>query len=127
VKNIQIIDGAANATYNIFQATDEEFSAIFPGPGQDIEVVEDFIKRIGEDKASRLLTPLWARPIHKRDVQGIQGTLFYNYAKYAKYLPESRREIDRASGQINESERALYAQLRAEEPSIVDKREHKNE
>jgi hypothetical protein len=28
VKNIQIIDGAGNATFSIFQVTDEEFLAI---------------------------------------------------------------------------------------------------
>ena len=41
MKNIQIIDGAVNATYNIFQATDDEFRQIFPESGQDLEVVED--------------------------------------------------------------------------------------
>jgi hypothetical protein len=30
VKNIQVIDGALNAVYDIFQATDEELSLIFP-------------------------------------------------------------------------------------------------
>jgi hypothetical protein len=30
MKNIQIVDGAANATYSIFQATDQEFETIFP-------------------------------------------------------------------------------------------------
>ena len=36
MKNIQIIDGADNCTFSIFQATDEEFSLIFPEPLQDI-------------------------------------------------------------------------------------------
>lgn len=30
MKNIQIIDGAANATFSVFQATEEEYAAIFP-------------------------------------------------------------------------------------------------
>lgn len=30
MKNIQIIDGAVNATFSVFQATAEEFDAIFP-------------------------------------------------------------------------------------------------
>ena len=37
MKNIQIIDRAENATFSLFQATDEEFDAIFPGDGQDME------------------------------------------------------------------------------------------
>jgi|SRR5579864_3391169 len=112
MKNIQIIDGAVNATYSIFQATAEEFEQIFPGPGQDIEVVEDYIDRVGEKEANRTLSELWVRPIHKRDAQGIHGTLYYDYKEKAKYLPETRREIDRHG--LNEAERALYAKLRNE-------------
>ncbi len=112
MKNIQIIDGAVNATYSIFQATDEEFVQIFPNPGQDIEVVEDYVDRVGEKEADQTLSKLWARPIHKRDVQGIHGTLYYDYKEKAKYLPESRREIDRHG--LNEAERALYAKLSGE-------------
>jgi hypothetical protein len=115
MKNIQIIDGAVNATYSIFQATNQEFDTIFPGPGQDIELVEDYVSRIGEVEATKTLSTLWERPIHKRDACGIHGTLFYGYKDKAKHLPESKREVDRAVGQINEAERALYAKLRAGE------------
>jgi hypothetical protein len=111
VKNIQIIDGADNATYSIFQATDAEFRTIFPQPGQDLEVVEDYVSRVGEDEAKKTLSSLWKRPIYKHDVQGIHGTLYYDYKERTKYLPKSRREIDRPTG-LNESERALYARLR---------------
>jgi hypothetical protein len=113
LKNIQIIDGADNATYSIFQASDEEFATIFPREGQDLEIVEDYVSRVGEDEAKKTLSGLWKRPIYKRDAQGIHGTLFYDYQEKAKYLPTSRREIDRATGQINESERALYEGLRS--------------
>ncbi len=113
MKNVQVIDGAVNATFNIFQATDDEFAAIFPGPGQDIEVVEDYVSRVGQDEAGRTLSRMWERPIYKHDVQGIQGTLYYNWEEKTKYLPDSRREIDRS--RVNESERVLYARLR--EPS----------
>ncbi len=41
MKNIQIIDGARNCTFSIFQATDEEFLLVFPEPGQDIQYAED--------------------------------------------------------------------------------------
>ena len=110
VKNIQVIDGADNATYNLFQATDHEFAEIFPGSGQDIEVIEDYVRRVGEDLARKTLSQLW-EPIYKHDVQGIHGTLYYDYKEKAKYLPESRREIDRRAG-LNEAESALYARLR---------------
>jgi hypothetical protein len=100
---------------NIFQATDEEFERIFPGLGQDIEVVEDYFSRVGGDEANRTLSKLWERPIHKRDAHGIHGTLYYDYKEKSKYLPESRREMDRAAGQTNEAQRALFERLRARE------------
>jgi hypothetical protein len=61
VRNIQIIDGAANATFSIFQATEDEFALIFPN-GRDMEIAEDLVQRIGEDKAGRMLCALWERP-----------------------------------------------------------------
>jgi hypothetical protein len=64
LKNIQIIDGADNATYNLFQATDDEFAEIFPGSG-----------RVGEDEARKTLSKLWEKPIYKHDVKGIHDTL----------------------------------------------------
>lgn len=112
MKNIQIIDGADNATYSIFQATDDEFAQIFPLPGQDLEVVEDYVTRVGDDSARQTLTKLWERPAFKQQVQGIHGTLFYGYKEKAKYLPESRREMDRAAGSINSFEREMYDKLR---------------
>ncbi|SNT14990.1 hypothetical protein SAMN05421770_104402 [Granulicella rosea] len=115
MKNVQIVDGAVNATFSIFQATDSEFALIFPAEGQDLEVVEDFVERVGERTAGETLTPVWSRPIHKRDAQGIHGTLYYDYKNKANRLPASRREIDRLPGQINEAQRALYAKLREEE------------
>lgn len=114
MKNIQIIDGAVNATYSIFQATDEEFEQIFPQGGQDIEIVEDYVDRVGENEAGRTLSQLWGRPVRKRDVQGIHGTLYYDYQKKAKYLPKSKREIDRSG--LNEAEGTLYAKLRTKKP-----------
>jgi hypothetical protein len=114
MKNIQVIDGADNATYSIFQATDQEFDAIFPKPGQDIEIVEDYIDRVGQDHADRTLSEIWERPIHKCDAQGIHGTLYYDYKEKSRYLPESKREIDRAAGQMNKAERRLYVKLRAD-------------
>ena len=113
MKNIQIVDGADNATYSVFQATDDEFALIFPGEGQDLEISEDFHRRLGTKAAGDVLTPIWGRPIHKRDAQGIQGTLFYDYAAKRKHLPKTKREVDRDPDQINQAERELYAKLKA--------------
>lgn len=113
MKNIQIVDGADNATFSIFQATDDEFAKIFPGDGQDIEIIEDVINRLGEEALASLMSPIWERPIHKRDVVGIHGTLFYGHERKRHHLPTTKREVDRTSSQINAAERALYARLRS--------------
>ncbi len=101
MKNIQIIDDADNATFSIFQTTDEDFKTIFPKDGQDLEIVEDYVDRVGEVEAAKTLSKLWEKPLYKPDIRGIHGTLFYDYKEKSKHLPESKREVDRISGQIN--------------------------
>ena len=117
MKNIQIIDGADNATFSIFQATPEESGTIFPQRGQDLEVVDNYFARVGEAEAHLVLCAIWERPIHKPDFQGLHGTLFYDYAEKAKYLPQPKRELDRHPGQLNPAQRALYDRLRKDKTS----------
>ncbi len=111
MKNIQIIDGASNATFSLFQATEEEFAAIFPD-GREMDVIEDVILRLGEDETDRVIGPIWDRPILKRDAVGIHGTLFYDSEHRREFLPHSGREVDWASGSINQAQRALFARHR---------------
>lgn len=111
MKNIQIIDGASNATFSILQATEEEFAVIFPD-GRDLELADDLIKRLGEHEADRVLSPLWERPILKIDAMGIHGTLFYDGDHRRDFLPTSRREADWDERFINEAQRMLFRQQR---------------
>lgn len=111
MKNIQIIDGAVNATFSLFQATEEEFDAIFP-QGRDMELVEDLIDRLGEDAAGAVMKRLWGRPILKRDALGIHGTLFYENENRRNHIPSSKREVDWDSGSINKAQRELFAKHR---------------
>ncbi len=107
MRNIQVIDGANNATFSVFQATEEEFRSIFPD-GQDIELVEDFIERIGDADASVILAAIWERPILKRDAMGIHGTLFYDNERRREHLPPSKREVDWDERAINQAQRELF-------------------
>lgn len=93
MKNIQVIDGAANCAYSIYQVSDEALSIIFPEEGQDVEFIDDLIDRLGEDKVGEILGPAWDRRVEKRDVQGIHGTLFYELSFKKKYYP-NKREAD---------------------------------
>lgn len=111
MKNIQIIDGAANATFSVFQATVEEFATIFPN-GRDIELVEDLIERVGEETAGSVLTPIWSRPVLKRDALGVHGTLFYDIDHRRPHIPPSKREVDWVDSSVNQAQRNLFAQHR---------------
>lgn len=88
MKNIQITDGAANATFSIFQASDEEFEAVFPG-GSEMEIVEDVVARLGVQVAEEAISPIWQRSVLKREAEGIHGTLFYDGEHRRKHLPIS--------------------------------------
>lgn len=109
MRNIQIIDGANNATFSIFQATDDEFAAIFPD-GRDMELVEDLCERLGEEEAGRVLTPIWSRPILKRDAVGLHGTLFYDNED--RHIPLTKREVDWDELSINQAQRELFSRHR---------------
>ncbi|MFZ4381141.1 MAG: hypothetical protein ACOYO0_04145 [Sandarakinorhabdus sp.] len=111
MKNVQIIDGAVNATFSIFQATDEEFAVIFPD-GRDIEIASDLVERVGEDEANRVLLPLWERPLLKREAMGVHGTLFYDADQRREFLPRSRREVDWDDRFLNKAQRSLYREHR---------------
>lgn len=111
MKNVQIIDGASNATFSIFQATEEEFAVIFPD-GRDLELADDLMKRLGDSEAGRVLTPMWERPVLKADAMGIHGTLFYDGNRRRDFLPKSRREVDWDERFLNEAQRTLFRQHR---------------
>lgn len=109
MKNVQIIDGAANATFSVFEATEQEYAAIFPGDC-DMELVEDLIARLGEDETGRVLASLWSRPVLKRDIIGLHGTLFYD--NESRSIPATKREIDWKDQAINPAQRELFSRHR---------------
>lgn len=111
MKNVQIIDNAVNATFSIFQATDEDFAVIFP-EGRDIELADELVERVGEEEANRIFSLLWERPILKRDAMGVHGTLFYDADERREFLPHTRREVDWDERFVNEAQRTLFRRQR---------------
>jgi hypothetical protein len=89
MKNIQIIDRANNCTYSLFAATDEEFAEIFPASA-DVEFIEDFVERVGEHVAGKITEAMWNRPVDKKAVHGIHGTLFYQLTQKKRYYPTKK-------------------------------------
>ena len=92
MKNIQVIDAAENCSFSICAADDGDFAAIFPGPGQDVEFVEDLVQRLGEERASALVHRATIRRVPKQDAMGVHGTLFFNLPKRRKFFPNKRED-----------------------------------
>ena len=89
MKHIQIIDDALNCTYSIFAVEDDEFENLFLN-GTDIEFNDDLFSRLGEAEATKLLAKIWERPVDKKSVLGIHGTLFYGMSHKKRYYPTKR-------------------------------------
>lgn len=103
-----MIDGALNCTFSLFLATDEEFEAIFPGEGQDIEFVEDLEERLREVPVD--ISGLWERPVLKPEANGIHGTLFFEFAEKRNVFPTTKRERSWDRLSLNAAQRRLYGQ-----------------
>jgi len=58
------------------------------------EMEMDFVQRVGEAHANLIFNAIWERPILKRDVNGIHGTLYFNYQSRRRYIRASKREVD---------------------------------
>lgn len=104
-----IVDGALNATFSVFQATEAEFDRVFPGPGQDIAFIEDVIAALGEPAVAEVVAPIWERPILRRDIESLHGLLIYGGSDRMPFYPASRREADWDDSALNPAQRALYA------------------
>ena len=91
MKNIQVIDGAENCVYDIFAATDEEFSVIFPAD-QDIAFIDEVFSQTDRASLDKILTVIWKRRLRKSEAQGIHGILFYQHERKKAYYPTRRDE-----------------------------------
>jgi hypothetical protein len=91
MKNIQVIDGAENAVYDIFAATDDEFAMIFP-VGQDVAFIDEVMVSAPQEKLDHAFAAIWQRRVAKAEVYGIHGVLFYEMAHKKRYYPTRRDE-----------------------------------
>lgn len=86
MKNIEVIDEAENCLFDVFSATEEEFILMFPN-GQDIEFADDFVERVGESVAAKVLEAIWQRLQDRKTVNGIHGVLFYGFKARKHVFP----------------------------------------
>jgi hypothetical protein len=92
MKNIQIIDGAQNCVYDIFMATEEEYSLIFPSE-TDIAFIDEVYAREDGAMLDAAFNNIWLRPVQKPKANGIHGILFYELEEKKIYYP-TRRDCD---------------------------------
>lgn len=86
MKNIMIIDGAENCTYDIFAAEDAEFEQIFGD--KEVIFIEDLVKGKKKGFFNPIFKAIWKRPVGKKDVAGIHGTIFYEQYYKKQYFED---------------------------------------
>lgn len=91
MKNIQVFDGADNAVYDIFAATDEEFGLIFPD-GTDVAFIDEVYEKHSEEILDTVFDAIWKRRVPKRQAMGIHGILFYECEQKKVYYATRRDE-----------------------------------
>lgn len=91
MKNIMVVDGADNCAYDVFAATEEEFSLFFPDPGQDIAFIDEIAGP--EDQVDEAFRHLWLRPVDKKTIAGLHGMIFCELDLKKQYYP-NRRDSD---------------------------------
>jgi hypothetical protein len=102
MKNVQIIDGAINSSFSIYSIPEAVFNQIFPAPGQNIEFIEDVVRRVGEKQAGELMKSTWGSRKEKQHVNGIHGTLFIQIENRKALYPNKREsDLDDPVFQIN--------------------------
>jgi hypothetical protein len=90
LKTILVIDSANNCAYDCFGADDMLFSEIFPGESQDIEFIEDFLKRHPGEELDFLFDRMWRTPIPRQLIRGIDGILFYDLLHKKEFYPNKK-------------------------------------
>ena len=91
MKNIQVFDGAENAVYDIFAATDDEFALIFQDD-TDVAFIDEVYQQQSKQDLDMAFSEIWKRRVPKREAMGIHGILFYECEHKKAYYPTRRDE-----------------------------------
>lgn len=77
--------------YDIFAATDEEFSLIFAS-GTDVAFINEVYQKQQAHVLDSAFTEIWKRRVPKHQAMGIHGILFYECDHKKVYYPTRRDE-----------------------------------
>lgn len=98
-KNLMIIDGAANCSFDIYKISEEEYRFIFATDGQELQFIDALVESRGREKIREALKDVYnACYMNKGLVEGVHGTLFYERSERRELFPNLRwRENDTPS------------------------------
>ena len=91
MKNIQLIERALNAVYDIYAAPDELFDLVFP-PGTDVAFTEEIKERPNASKVFEALQTIYRNRVPKANAIGVHGILFHGLRHKRQYYPTLRDE-----------------------------------
>lgn len=119
-KNLMIIDGAVNCTFDVFNITDEQFKFIFPAEGQELECIDALVDKHGDDRIDEVFKGIFEYcHMNKGWIEGIHGTLFYEYPKRRALYPSLRWYEHDTPSDFDES-----APLGTDKNIMIDDRSH---
>jgi hypothetical protein len=93
MKHIQIIDGAVNSIFEIYEVSDELFQLIFPGDS-DIAFSNDVEYAFQKMDGDQLWALVYESRVDKKDVLGIHGTLHLTGSNCKKEFYPTRKETE---------------------------------
>ncbi|MCC6429022.1 MAG: hypothetical protein IT435_19655 [Phycisphaerales bacterium] len=91
MKNTLVIDGAEHCAFPIC-LIDDDFAVVFPDPGQNVEFIEDLVRRVGEQRTGELVSRGATHRIRKEHAAGVHGTLFFGLSARQRYFPNKRED-----------------------------------
>lgn len=74
MKHIQVIDGALNSTFDVFEVSDAIFEQIFPDD-TDVAFVDEITQRLGVADDWAFWQGVYGVKVDKKSLLGIHGTL----------------------------------------------------
>jgi hypothetical protein len=89
-KNVQIIDGAINSTFDIFEVSLNQFKVVFPD-NKDVAFLDDFPHL---DNQTEFWKEFYKSKVDKEKVRGIHGTLHLTGSEVEKDEFPNRKETD---------------------------------
>ena len=80
-----------NAVYDIYAASEEDYSLIFPN-GEDVAFIDEVLARGSRQELDAAFDRIWKQRIPKTQAIGIHGLLFYELEHKKQFYPTHRDE-----------------------------------